>query len=131
VVVSGNLLDTSVLIAHDEEQAIDLPPSAAISVITVGELVAGVALARDTATAAARRRRLLAVRAAFAPLPVDEPVAERYGELLAVARSERRTVKATDVLIIATAAASGRVLHTRDVAQARLADAGGVAARLV
>jgi predicted nucleic acid-binding protein len=49
-----------------------------------------------------------------------------YGELLAIARSQRRTSKATDLLIIATAAASARTLFTRDAAQASLAKLAGV-----
>jgi predicted nucleic acid-binding protein len=53
-------------------------------------------------------------------------VAERYGEILAVARSQRRTAKATDLLIIATAAAHDRTLHTHDQRQAELARAAGI-----
>jgi len=124
--VSGSLLDTSVLVARNEAGALALPETAAISVITLGELRAGVLIAGDEAIAEDRRRRLAAVRAAFAPLPVDEPVAECYGDVLAVARSQRRTVKATDLLIIATAAATARELYTLDTAQARLAEAAGV-----
>jgi len=124
--VSGSLLDTSVLIAHDEAAALELPESAAISVITLGELRAGVLMADDESVAQVRRRRLAAVRAAFAALPVDQPVAERYGDVLAIARSQRRAAKATDLLIIATAAACSRELYTLDAAQARLAEAAGV-----
>ena len=126
--VNGSLLDTSILVAHDESGALELPASAAISVITLGELRAGVLMAGDPSLAENRRRRLAAVRAAFAPLPVDEPVAERYGDLLATARSKRRSAKATDLLIIATAATSSRELYTLDSAQARLAEAAGVPA---
>ncbi len=129
--MSGSLLDTSVLIADDPDAILDLPATAAISVITLGELRAGVLIARDAATAAERTRRLGAVRAAFAPLPVNESVAERYAEVLALARSERRAAKATDLLIIATAAATGRRLYTRDGSQRRLAEAAGVATAAV
>jgi len=125
--VSGSLLDTSVLIASDETGALELPETAAISVITLGELSAGVLIARDAAICRHRARRLAVVRAAFLPLPVDELVAKRYGEVLAVARSQRRAAKATDLLIIATAAATERELHTLDAAQARLAEVAGVA----
>jgi predicted nucleic acid-binding protein len=129
--VTGSLLDTSVLIARSETAALELPETAAISVITLGELRAGVLIARDETIAEERGRRLAAVRAAFAPLPVDESVAEHYGEVLAVARSQRRTAKATDLLIIATAAATVRRLYTLDGAQARLAQAAGVATTLL
>jgi len=125
-VVNGALLDTSILIAIqvDVDQ---LPPSAAISVVTLGELHAAVHLARTDRIRRLRQDRLDAIRSAFAPLPVDEPVAERYGELLALARRRRRTAKATDLLIIATAAASSRTLYTYDTAQKRLALAAHVA----
>ena len=126
--VSGNLLDTSVLIAHDEIEALELPETAAISVITLGELRAGVLIATDARLAEARHRRLAAVRATFTPLIVDEAVADHYGELLAIARSQGRAAKATDLLIIATAAATDRELYTLDTAQARLAEAAGVRA---
>jgi predicted nucleic acid-binding protein len=129
--VSGALLDTSLLIAHDEEGALELPETAAISVITLGELRAGVLIAHDDRLADARRRRLAAVSAAFAALVVDEAVAERYGDVLVVARSQRRAVKATDLLIIATAAATERQLYTLDTAQSRLALAAGVPATLL
>lgn len=129
--VSGALLDTSLLIANDADGSLELPEVAAISVITLGELRAGVLIARQRPIADARRRRLAAVRAAFAALMVDEAVAERYGDVLATARSQRRAAKATDLLIIATAAVTGRELFTLDSAQSRLALAAGVPATLL
>ena len=129
--MSGDLLDTSILIAPDPARLANLPGSAAISVITLGELHAGVLLARDKNIEEARRARLIAVKASFAPLPVDEPVAEQYGNILAVARSERRAVKATDLLIIATAAAHSRTLHTLDERQASLARLAGIPVQIL
>ena len=123
--MSGALLDTSVVIAS--ELAVDqLPTSAAISVVTLGELYAGVELARNEEAKRLRQARLVAVRAAFAPIHVDESVAERFGAVLAVARREGRAAKATDALIIATAATTSRSLHTFDQQQAALARAVGV-----
>jgi predicted nucleic acid-binding protein len=58
-------------------------------------------------------------------------VAEHYGEVLAAARSAGRTTKATELLIIATAKATGRGLHTRDARQAALAQAAGIAVELI
>ncbi len=123
------LLDTSVVIAGPA--AIELGPgdSAAISVITVGELCAGVRLASDPDARALRQARLAAVRATFEPVLIDESVAERYGEILATARARKRTSKATDLLIIATASATGRALYTLDDAQAALARLAGVPLR--
>lgn len=120
------LLDTSVVIAGSPALTSCPDHTAAISVITLGELRAGVRLAADPSAQAARQARLAAVRAAFDPLPVDEPVAEHYGEILATARAQQRTTKATDLLITATAAATGRALVTLDDAQAGLARLAGV-----
>ena len=53
--------------------------------------------------------------------------AESYGDLLSTARAGRRATKATDLLIIATARATGRTLVTLDDAQASLARLAGVA----
>lgn len=124
--MSGHLLDTSVLIAHDLDAAADLPASAAISVMTLGELHVGVLLARNDVVRRLRRTRLEAVRSAFAALVVDDAVADRYGAVLAAARAERRTAKASDLLIIATAGVHGRTLFTLDVAQERLAVSVGI-----
>jgi len=118
--VSGTLLDTSFVIAASDGDAV-LPEDAAISVITLGELRAGVLRAGDAAERAVRMRRLSALRSLFVAFPVDEAVAERYGWALARARDERRGTDAADLLIIATAAATDNVLHTLDIAQARLA----------
>jgi predicted nucleic acid-binding protein len=123
--VSDALLDTSVVIGG--ESALDLPAATAISVVTLGELRAGVLLATDPPVRAARQARLAAVRDAYEPLPIDESVAEHYGEVLAGARAARRITTATDLLIIATAAATGRVLYTLDERQERLAADLGVA----
>ena len=95
--------------------------------VTLGELHAGVRLARDPSIRAARQARLAAVRATFAALPVDDLVAEHYGDALAGARRAERITKATDLLILATALATGRTLLTLDTRQSGLAQALGVA----
>ena len=123
--MSGALLDTSVLIASDESGDLALPDAAAISVISLGELRAGV----DRASGPVRRARsarLSAIRAAFTALAVDEPIAERYGELLAVARDQGRSEKATDLLVAATASVTDRTLYTLDRRQAAFCAAAGL-----
>jgi predicted nucleic acid-binding protein len=122
--VTRLLLDTSVVIAGP--QTLEAGDTAAISVVTLGELRAGVKLAADPRTRALREARFAAVRSAFDPIPVDEVIAERYGEILACTRSNDRASKATDLLIIASAAATGRVLRTLDHAQEQLAVLVGV-----
>jgi predicted nucleic acid-binding protein len=121
------LLDTSVVIASGDALGLESDDTAAISVVTIGELHAGVRLASDPHVRGLRQSRLVAVRDAFDPLPVDETIAYHYGELLATARSQNRSSKATDLLIIATAGATGRTLLTLDDAQASLARIAGVA----
>jgi predicted nucleic acid-binding protein len=124
--LTGALLDTSVVIGGLEPLDIELPATMAISVITLGELRAGVRLAADPAARAARQTRFNAVHRTFEPIAVDEAVAEHYGDILAAARSAGRSSKATDLLIIATAAATGRVLLTLDKRQAALAQVAGI-----
>lgn len=114
------------MIATDESRSLELPERAAVSVITLGELRAGVLRARDDASRQVRERRLDAVRDAFDALPIDAHVAHHFGEALAWARQQGRTAKATDLLILATASASELVLFTLDRAQATVAQGVGV-----
>jgi toxin FitB len=123
--VTRALLDTSLVIAASDGDR-ELPATAAISVITLGELHAGVLRASNPAARAVRAERLAGFRATYRPLPVDQDVAEHYGRALALARAEGRGQKAADLLIIATASATDRELHTLDVAQAKLARRLGV-----
>lgn len=120
----GLLLDTSALIAADGLHSVD---AGAISVLTLGELHAGVVLARDPATQHGRARRLDWARAAFVAIAVDAAVADAYGRLVAFARARRRAAPPADLLIVATAQVTGRALVTLDEAQARLAAEAGVA----
>ena len=128
--MNGALVDTSVVVAG-EPFADVLPEPVSISVITIGELRAGVLRARDRTQRDQRALRLEVVRAAFEPLPVDEHVASKYGELLAWVRDRRRSEKATDLLITATAAATDRRLYTLDRRQASLAKGAGLAVELL
>ena len=103
----------------------------AISVVSIGELQAGVELAGTAEIRNARRLRLEMVEQAFVPIVVDEKVAIEYGRLLALARKARRVQKATDLLIAATAGVTGRTLWTRDEAQSSLAEQASISVRLV
>lgn len=101
--------DTSVLIAPPEPAEGDDEP-VVISAISVGELHAGVELARDDATRSARLARLTAIVSSIPILPVDGVVGARYGEL----RRASRRVPSNDLWIAATALAHGLALVTRD-----------------
>ena len=115
--MSAGLLDTSVVVSGlDEPEAAALPDELAISVMTIGELHAGVLSGRTAKTRAARLQRLTDVEREFAILDIDVGVAQKFGELRA--QSGRRGVG--DLLLAATALRHGLTLVTRDERQARL-----------
>jgi predicted nucleic acid-binding protein len=107
------LIDTSVLIDGITPE-IDEPW--VVSVISVGELEAGVLLAADDATRALRLRLLSAVLTEAPVVDVDRTVSARYGELRAA--SARRPTN--DLWIAATALAHDFTLITSDQRQAAL-----------
>lgn len=113
------LLDTSVLVAGlvaDAETAPIIDEPGSVSVVSVGELEAGVLLAHGRKQRADRLRRLTAILSTAPLLPVDRLVAARYGELRAA--SGRRP--SNDLWIAATALAHDLTLLTADEAQAGL-----------
>ena len=107
------LLDTSVLIAQDVDP---LPDLLAVSAISVAELHFGVLVARTADARALRLARLSRVQRRFAPLPVDEAVAESYGQIAAhvAAAGRQPRARTMDLLIAATAHVHGAVLYTRN-----------------
>lgn len=111
----GSLIDTSVLVRSPGGLGV-LVDEWAISTVTVGELEAGVLLAPDAASRAARLALLAAVLAEAPALPVDRHVASRYGALRAA--SGRRP--SNDLWIAATAIAHALTLVTADEGQAAL-----------
>jgi len=107
------LIDTSVLVGAIAPR---LGEPWMVSVVSVGELQAGVLLAADPAVCAQRLRRLTAVIAEAPIVPIEYPVAARYGELRAA--TGRRP--ANDLWIAATALAHDLILVTADERQASL-----------
>lgn len=114
------LLDTSVLVGTTNP--VDEP--FAISVISLGELHAGVLLASDPGRRAARLDRLTRIVESVDVLPADGPVASAYGRLRAA--TGRRP--SNDLWIAATALTHDLTLVTADE---RLAMLPGVRSRLV
>lgn len=110
----ASLIDTSVLAGAQSVGA--LTDGWAVSVVTVGELEAGILIARDGATRARRVALLAAVLTEAPALPVDRQVAARYGELRA--SGGRRS--SNDLWIAATALAHDLTLITADERQAAL-----------
>lgn len=110
------LADTSVFIARESGRAFDtaaLPDELAVSVITIGELRAGVLAA---VTVEARDRRLGTFTSALRldPVPVDESVATEWARLRVLLRDTDQRMPVNDSWIAATAMALGVPVVTQD-----------------
>jgi predicted nucleic acid-binding protein len=112
-IVSRGVLDTSVLIATD---IAPIPGELAISVVSIAELQFGVLVAKSQEAQALRLVRLSAIQRRFDPLPVDDAVADSYGQLAArVAQAGRQPrARVMDLLVAATAHAHGASVYTRN-----------------
>lgn len=111
------VLDTSVFIAREAGRRLDaekLPDEAAVSVVTLAELRLGVHLAEQEQTRAQRLSTLRGVESTYVALPVDEPVADAFAELVAAARRAGRRPRVQDAWIAATARAHEAAVCTQD-----------------
>ncbi|MGI9155803.1 MAG: type II toxin-antitoxin system VapC family toxin [Marmoricola sp.] len=115
------LLDTSVVIDLQLLDAASLPQEVTISVVTLAELSAGPAAARDAEEKGRRQDRLQRTEAAFDPVPFDVEAARAYGRVyaavLAHGRQPRRRL--ADLQLAATALSQGLPLVTRNEADFR------------
>ncbi|WP_346925615.1 PIN domain-containing protein [uncultured Arthrobacter sp.] len=114
--VTRGLLDTSVFIAEEvgrELRATDLPEVMAVSVITVGELTAGVLSGSDALTTGRRLRTLDRVNQ-FVALPIDVSVATEWARLRVRLAEAGRRVAPNDLWIAATAVVHALPLFTQD-----------------
>ena len=114
--MSDGLADTTVFITHESGRPLRadaLPDRLAISVITIGELRAGVLAAGDLRT---RDRRLSTLTAALAlePVPVDERVADAWARLRVTLRDLGLRMPVNDSWIAATAISLGVPVVTQD-----------------
>lgn len=114
--MSRGLADTSVFIARERARPLDrdrLPDEIAVSVITIGELRAGVLAAADVAT---RDMRLATLTEALAlePLPVDDRVTASWATLRVLLRDSGQRMPINDSWIAATAMAVGVPVITQD-----------------
>ena len=110
------LADTSVFIARETGRPIDiaaLPDRLAVSVITIGELRAGVLAATDAIT---RDRRLDTLTAALSlePIPIDVEVASAWARLRLALRDAGLRMPLNDSWIAATAMALDVPIVTQD-----------------
>ena len=114
--MNRGLADTSVFIARESGRPLDveaLPEELAVSIITIGELRAGVLAAR---TLDLRDRRLATLTAALAldPVPVDEAVAAEWARLRVLLRDTGQRMPVNDSWIAATALALAVPVVTQD-----------------
>jgi predicted nucleic acid-binding protein len=113
--VSRGLADTSVFVVHETGRVLDtgaLPDDIAVSVVTIGELRAGVLVATDVQT---RDRRLTTLTAILSldAVPIDGTVAEAWTRLRVELRDRRLRMPVNDSWIAATAIALGVPLVTQ------------------
>jgi predicted nucleic acid-binding protein len=114
--MSDGLADTSIFIAREagrQLRAEALPDRLAVSVVTIGELRAGVLAAADLAT---RDRRLATLTAALLlePVPVDDEAASAWARLRVTLRDLGLRMGVNDSWIAATAIALGVPVVTQD-----------------
>jgi predicted nucleic acid-binding protein len=111
------ILDTSVFIADEQGRPLatnELPDEAAVSVVTLAELELGVHMAGTETARAQRLSTLRALTATYVAVPIDEPVASAFAELVAAARRSGRRLRVQDAWIAATAKAHGAAVYTQD-----------------
>jgi len=114
--MTRGLADTSVFIASESGRPLqteNLPDEVAVSIITIGELRAGVLAATDVAT---RDRRLSTLTHALGlkPLPIDELVADAWAALRVTLRDRSVKMPVNDSWIAATAIAHRLLIVTQD-----------------
>jgi predicted nucleic acid-binding protein len=110
------LADTSLFIARESGRTlaqIELPDELAISVITIGELRAGILAAPDILT---RNLRLATLTGALAfdAVPIDQAVAEAWALLRILLREGGLKMPVNDSWIAATAMTLGVPVVTQD-----------------
>jgi predicted nucleic acid-binding protein len=114
--MSQGLADTSVFIAHESGRRIQterLPESIAVSVVTIGELRAGV-LASESVAIRDTRLATLTNALALDPIPIDQAVAEAWATLRVALRDQGLRMLVNDSWIAATAISLGIPVVTQD-----------------
>ncbi len=114
--MSRGLADTTVFVARESGRPLDhdaLPDEIGLSVITIGELRAGVLAAVDVETRA-RRLDTLTEALAMQPVPVDDRVSESWARLRLLLRDSNQRMQVNDSWIAATALSLGVPVVTQD-----------------
>ncbi len=114
--MTRGLADTSVFIARESGRPLQtslLPDELAVSIITIGELRAGVLAASDVTT---RDTRLATLTAAMTldPIAIDDDVAAQWARLRVMLRDSGQRMPVNDSWIAATAMALQVPIVTQD-----------------
>lgn len=125
------LIDTDVVLLLGRLNPADLPDEPVVSAVTMAELSVGPLVADDPAERAARQTHLQQAEADFDPLPFDAAAARAFGAVAAELRraGRKRSARAFDALIAATAIAHGLPLYTCNAADYE--GIGGLGLRVV
>ena len=109
------LADTSFFIAAEQGRTLKQPADFLyrVSIVTIGELRAGVLSAVDPSDRA-RRLRTLTVALQAEPVPVTDDVAVAWAELRIALRDAKRRIPVNDSWIAATAISLGIPVATQD-----------------
>jgi tRNA(fMet)-specific endonuclease VapC len=124
------ILDTGVLVAAVRGR-VNVPDDAdtAIPAVVIAEYLAGMHLDPDAGRQAAQKAFLNDVLAVIPVHDYDRTVAEHHAQLLAYTAREGRRRGAHDLIVAATARATGRTILTTD-ARARFDELPDVGAHL-
>ena len=114
--VTRGLADTSLFIAHESGRVLQeslFPDELAVSIITIGELRAGI-LAADDVKIRAVRLATLTRALSLDPVDVDDDVAEQWARLRVLLRDTGKRMPVNDSWIAATAMALEVPIVTQD-----------------
>lgn len=109
------VLDTSTVILLPRlSRPEQLPDEPTITAITLAELSVGPLITDDPSERAARQAHLQQAESDFDPLPFDQAAARAFGRVAADLRAAgpKRSARAYDALIAATAIANGLPVYT-------------------
>ena len=114
--MTRGLADTSLFIAHESGRVLQeslFPDELAVSIITIGELRAGI-LAADDVKIRAVRLATLTRALSLDPVDVDDDVAEQWARLRVLLRDTGKRMPVNDSWIAATAMALAVPIVTQD-----------------
>ncbi len=122
--MTRGLADTTLFIARESGRPLResmLPDELAVSIVSIGELRAGVLAADDTKT---RDVRLVTLTTAMLldPIPIDYHVAEQWARLRVLLRDTGQRMPVNDSWIAATAMSMALPIITQDDDYIRLED---------